>query len=143
MTGFVIDPRLANDSILLARGPLSQLRLMKAAVCTWFLLVPEVNEISEITQLSESEQFNLWKESQALSEWLLHTYPQCKLNIAAIGNVVSQLHVHHVVRYSDDPFWPAPIWGQKMERQHSIRDIEAIQKELSACSKFISVEADR
>ena len=139
MSDFVLDTRLATDSILLARGPLSQLRLMKAADCVWFLLVPEHNDVTEITQLSEGDQFNLWKESQALSEWLLHTYPQCKLNIAAIGNVVSQLHVHHVVRFPTDPFWPAPIWGQKMSRCHSEEQVEAIRSGLSDCSKFILV----
>ena len=139
MSDFVLDTRLANDSILLARGPLSQLRLMKAGDCVWFLLVPEHNDVTEITQLSEGDQFNLWKESQALSEWLLQYYPECKLNIAAIGNVVSQLHVHHVVRFPTDPFWPAPIWGQKMSRFHSEEQVEAIRSGLSDCSKFILV----
>lgn len=139
MSGFELDARLAQDSVLLARGPLSQLRLMKAADCTWFLLVPEQKGVTEITDLSETDQLNLWKESQALSEWLLQIYAGCKLNVAAIGNVVSQLHMHHVVRYPTDAFWPAPIWGQTMTRFHDDNDIEAIRSRLSECSKFILV----
>lgn len=78
----------------------------------WFILVPEVEGIAEIYQLDKQQQGLLIEESSFLAERLNELYKPDKLNIAAIGNLVPQLHVHHVVRYRTDKAWPAPVWGK-------------------------------
>lgn len=110
---FELHPQLAQDSLLLTDWPLSQVRVMNDSTYPWFILVPRVNHIREIIDLSEEDQQQLWHESAFLSEWLTAEYDPHKLNVAALGNVVAQLHMHHVARFEDDAAWPAPIWGQQ------------------------------
>jgi diadenosine tetraphosphate (Ap4A) HIT family hydrolase len=78
----------------------------------WLILVPMKNGIKEIIDLSEDEQQLLWQESAKISHILTALYSPDKLNVAALGNMVPQLHIHHVVRFTNDAAWPAPIWGQ-------------------------------
>jgi diadenosine tetraphosphate (Ap4A) HIT family hydrolase len=78
----------------------------------WFILVPQVAGISEIYQLSKSERNQLSEESSGLAKILAEAFKADKMNIAAIGNIVQQLHVHHIVRYQNDMAWPAPVWGK-------------------------------
>jgi diadenosine tetraphosphate (Ap4A) HIT family hydrolase len=78
----------------------------------WFILVPEKADIKEIYQLSKSERHTLTEESSYLAENMATLYKADKMNIAAIGNLVPQLHIHHIVRYQTDKAWPAPIWGK-------------------------------
>jgi len=109
---FVLHQQLNKDCALVGSFPLCQLLLMKDAQYPWFILVPQRNNISEIYQLSDADQQQLNRESIYLSKMLMDTYKGDKLNIAALGNVVPQLHIHHVVRYKNDISWPAPIWGR-------------------------------
>ena len=108
---FQLDPRLAQDCVLVSELPLCKLLLMNDASYPWLILVPRVSNIKEIMELSLGEQDQLWRESRWVSRCLQHTFRPDKLNIAAIGNVVSQLHVHHIARYQNDNAWPAPVWG--------------------------------
>lgn len=78
----------------------------------WFILVPEIAQIREIYQLSKDQRAQLQEESCFLSEQISQLFNADKMNIAAIGNLVPQLHIHHVVRYRNDKAWPAPIWGK-------------------------------
>ncbi len=112
MKAFALHPQLEADSLLLGHFPLCQLRLINDANFPWFLLVPQRADITEIYQLDKSEQQQLMRESVFLSEHLAEEFKPDKLNVAALGNQVPQLHVHHVVRYRNDPAWPAPIWGK-------------------------------
>ncbi len=111
-TEFQLHPQLAQDSIWLADWPLCQLRLSLDANYPWFLLIPRRNNILEIIDLTTEEQQQLWQESACLSRWLQQQFQGDKLNIAALGNMVPQLHLHHIVRFSTDPAWPAPVWGK-------------------------------
>ena len=79
----------------------------------WLILVPDRDAVTEIYQLSSFDQQQLWQESTHLSAHLMKQFRGDKLNVAAIGNIVSQLHLHHVVRYQNDATWPAPVWGKK------------------------------
>ncbi len=83
---------------------------MNDANYPWFILVPDRENITELHQLSEQDQQQLTRESSNFSRTLTHVFKPDKLNIAALGNVVPQLHVHHIVRYKADPAWPAPVW---------------------------------
>jgi len=106
-----IHPQLHQDCVVVGRFALCHLLLLKDANYPWFILVPDRNEISEIFQLSDQDQQQLIKESSLLAEVLADKFQADKINIAALGNVVPQLHIHHVVRYHNDIVWPAPIWG--------------------------------
>ena len=106
-----IHPQLQQDCTILGRFPLCHLLLMKDANYPWFILVPDRDGISEVYQLSVQDQQQLIKESSQLAEVLAVKFKADKMNIAALGNVVPQLHIHHVVRYRGDIAWPAPVWG--------------------------------
>jgi len=108
---FTLDARLQNDTIMLGQFGLSRLLLSKDKRYPWCILVPQVDNIQEAYQLSEDQQAQLQQESNALGKTLMALFEGDSLNVAALGNVVSQLHVHHVVRYKNDPTWPGPIWG--------------------------------
>lgn len=109
---FELHPRLAQDSIVIGRFSLSLLLLSKDANYPWCILVPEREDIVEIHHLCESEQLQLIRESCRLSEAMTSIFDAHKMNVAALGNVVRQLHLHHIARSVDDLAWPQPIWGR-------------------------------
>ena len=100
---FELHPRLAQDTLLIGDFPLSRLLLMNDANYPWFILVPRRAGIREIFQLDDADQIQLLKESSQLARVLFRIYEVDKLNVAALGNMVPQLHIHHIVRYSTDP----------------------------------------
>jgi diadenosine tetraphosphate (Ap4A) HIT family hydrolase len=108
---FELHPVLAADSWYLGDFPLSALLLSRDANYPWFILVPRVAGVEEIYQLDEEQRTQLLEESCLLAEVLQQVFQADKLNIAALGNVVPQLHLHHIVRYHDDAAWPRPVWG--------------------------------
>lgn len=108
---FLLHPRLESDAIYLGDLPLSRLLLMNDARYPWCILVPRREDLSEIYQLSGADQQQLWRESAILGEGMMEVFGGDKLNIAALGNLVPQLHLHHIVRYRDDTSWPGPVWG--------------------------------
>ena len=84
---------------------------MNDANYPWFILVPDRESITEIYQLDENDQQQLITESSRLSRILHTAFNADKINIGALGNIVPQLHIHHIARYKDDAAWPAPVWG--------------------------------
>ncbi|TDV62567.1 HIT domain-containing protein [Pseudomonas sp. LP_7_YM] len=109
---FVLDQRLVQDTVPVGDFPLCRLLLSNDAQYPWFILVPRKPDITEIFQLSDTEQLQLWKETTALSSTLEQVFVADKMNVAALGNVVSQLHMHVIVRHKHDVAWPAPVWGK-------------------------------
>ncbi len=109
---FELHPQLKRDCLELGRFILCRLLLMNERRYPWFILVPEREGISEIYQLSEADQILRLRESSSLARGLAEAFGADKMNVAAIGNLVPQLHVHHVVRYRGDPAWPAPVFGR-------------------------------
>jgi diadenosine tetraphosphate (Ap4A) HIT family hydrolase len=109
---FQLHPRLAEDSIVIGRFDLSLLLLSKDSNYPWCILVPQIEDVFEIHHLSESEQIQLIRESSRLSEVMTSLFDAHKMNVAALGNVVRQLHVHHIARFEEDIAWPHPIWGR-------------------------------
>ena len=109
---FVLDPRLRQDTIALGRFPLSLLLMMNDRTYPWLILVPQRTGIREIFELDPADQQQLLRESSHLAATLAAHFHPDKLNIATLGNIVPQLHLHHVVRYQCDPAWPAPVWGK-------------------------------
>ena len=123
---FQIHPTLQNDCITLGKLDLCHLLLMNDANYPWFILVPEREGISEIFQLDEVDQGQLLNESTCLAAHIHKVFHADKLNIAALGNVVPQLHIHHIVRYRDDACWPSPVWGERPAVPYSVGQVDAI-----------------
>lgn len=124
MTEFVLNERLEADCHTVVDWPLCRLLLMDDQRFPWLILVPRRADITECYQLAEHDQQQLWDESMRLGRWMMTQYQGHKLNVAALGNVVSQLHLHHVVRYTHDACWPAPIWGQGSVEVYSPEALE-------------------
>ena len=129
-TVFALDPRLQQDTLPIGDFPLCRLLLSNDSNYPWFILVPRRDDISEIFQLSVAEQQQLWQETTALAETLKDSFDADKLNIAALGNVVSQLHMHVIVRKRDDAAWPAPVWGKLPATPYTAEQIAAIRERL-------------
>jgi len=133
-TLFQLHPRLKQDCITIGRFDLCQLLMMNDSQYPWFILVPEKADIKEIYQLSKPERQLLTEESSYLAENMATLYNADKMNIAAIGNLVPQLHIHHVVRYQGDKAWPAPIWGKfavvPYTQQQITDNIDRVKKQL-------------
>jgi diadenosine tetraphosphate (Ap4A) HIT family hydrolase len=127
---FALDPRLAQDTVLLGDFPLCHLLLMNDAQYPWFILVPRREDVSELFQLDTSDQLSLWQETTALAEVLKDLFSADKLNVATLGNVVSQLHMHVIVRRRDDAAWPAPVWGKHPAQPYTAEQIAAIRDKL-------------
>ena len=115
---FSLHPRLQQDCLVLGRFDLCRALLMNESTYPWLILVPERPAIREIFELTDADQMQLIRESSRLAAHLQRAFDADKLNVAAIGNLVPQLHVHHVVRYRTDPAWPAPVWGHGPPRPY-------------------------
>ncbi|MBT9300940.1 MULTISPECIES: HIT domain-containing protein [Pseudomonas] len=109
---FALDPRLQNDTLPIGDFPLCRLLLSNDSNYPWLILVPRIAGISEVFQLDADDQSRLWRETTTLAQLLNDGFGADKMNIGALGNVVSQLHVHVIVRKRDDVAWPAPVWGK-------------------------------
>jgi len=118
---FTLHPGLKQDTLIVGDLPLCRLLLMNDASYPWFILVPRRTGIREIYELPQQDQRQLLHESSHLAQVLAQTFPADKLNIAALGNMVPQLHVHHIVRYRCDQAWPKPVWGLFPAKPYSDR----------------------
>ncbi|MBE7246414.1 MAG: HIT domain-containing protein [Actinomycetospora chiangmaiensis] len=108
---FTLDPRLAADTAEVGDLSLCRVLLMDDARFPWLILVPRRPDISEITDLSEDDAAALWHETRIATRVMQALAKPDKVNIAALGNIVAQLHVHVVGRFRSDPAWPGPVWG--------------------------------
>lgn len=108
---FALNAQLAADSVWITDLPLCQLRLMDDARFTWLLLVPRLADAREWFELEPAAQLQLHNESMLAATTLKRLFVCDKLNLASLGNVVAQLHVHVIARRHDDAMWPRPIWG--------------------------------
>ncbi|MBK3868028.1 HIT domain-containing protein [Pseudomonas stutzeri] len=127
---FVLDSRLEQDTSLIGDFPLCRLLLMNDAQYLWFILVPRREEVSELFQLDSADQQALWRETTALAEIVKDTFGADKMNVAALGNVVAQLHMHVIARRRDDAAWPAPVWGKQPAKPYAQEQVGAIRGKL-------------
>ncbi|EAR10512.1 HIT domain-containing protein [Reinekea blandensis] len=121
---FELDYRLENDCVDIGSLPLCRILLMKDANYPWIILVPQRENISEIFQLDLDSQEQLIWESSFVAERLMSAFDGDKMNIAALGNVVPQLHIHHVVRREDDAAWPNPVWGAVPPKAYQAAELD-------------------
>lgn len=129
---FELHPRLAQDAIVIGEFPLSILLLSRDANYPWCILVPKREDIFEIHHLEQDDQIQLVQESCLLAEVMTSLFDADKMNVAALGNVVRQLHVHHIARFTTDPAWPQPIWGKLPAKEYDADTLEKRIKRLQA-----------
>ena len=115
---FALDPRLAADTVPVGDLALSHVLLMDDARFPWLILVPRRAGASEITDLGETDAADLWGEIRIATGVMQALSRPDKVNVAALGNVVAQLHVHVVGRFRSDPAWPGPVWGHGERRPY-------------------------
>lgn len=108
---YELHPQLRKDTIAIGQFELSDVLLMNDERYPWVILVPRRVNVREIHQLAEQEQQKLLNESSFVSKAMTQLFSAHKMNVAALGNVVEQLHLHHVARFTSDAVWPKPVWG--------------------------------
>jgi diadenosine tetraphosphate (Ap4A) HIT family hydrolase len=139
MTTFVLHPQLEKDSEFVIELTLCSVRLINDVNYPWLILMPQIPNISDVIDLTDVQQQILWQESALVSQALKHLFTPDKLNVAALGNMVSQLHLHHIVRYKNDISWPKPIWGQVPAKSYSeqqrVQQIALIKTEIEIRNK--------
>ena len=111
LDAFKLDHRLANDSISIMKTSLCDFRLARDCRWPWLILVPQRVGITEIFELTPLDQVMLTFETEMAASALKTATNATKINIAAIGNIVRQLHVHVIARFEGDANWPGPVWG--------------------------------
>ena len=111
MNAWHLHPQLADDTTPVIELPLCEVRLMDDANHPWLVLVPRVADITEIIDLDPAQRTQLTTEVDAACRALKTLFKPDKLNVAALGNLVPQLHVHVIARYRNDIAWPRPVWG--------------------------------
>ncbi|MFA7430959.1 MAG: HIT family protein [Rhodospirillaceae bacterium] len=110
---FTLDPKLEADTIEVARWPLCRVLLMNDRTYPWLILVPQRADIIEMHHLEPEDRTRLIHEIALAARLLENATKAHKINIGALGNVVSQLHVHVIARFKEDPAWPKPVWGHQ------------------------------
>lgn len=128
MSQFVIHPQLLADCHRLGQFTFCDVLLHKNAVLPWFILVPQT-ELTDLLDLPDDQRRVAMNEAAAIAQLVKHRFGYVKINFAAIGNVVPQLHLHVVGRRPDDPCWPAPVWGNLTEsREYAVQRIAEIRE---------------
>lgn len=119
MTTFGLDPKLEADTLAITTLPLCVARLMNDRRFPWVVLVPARPNAAEIIDLDAADRSRLIEEVALVSTVLRDLFHPTKLNIGALGNVVTQLHLHVVARFASDDAWPGPVWGTPPQRYRS------------------------
>ena len=134
---FALDKRLGNSSVIVADWPLCTVLLKNDRRFPWLILVPKRADIREMHALEESDRQQVLKEICAASVAMEKVYKPEKMNVAALGNMVPQLHIHVIARFTDDAAWPNPIWGVGQEEPYSAEELEQtlskLKGELDVC----------
>ena len=116
---YELPPQLAADTHPLAALELCELRLMDDANYPWLVLVPRVADARELIDLDATQRYALTEEIDRAALLLRDAFRPHKLNVAALGNLVPQLHVHVIARFEHDPAWPSPVWGRVAARPYT------------------------
>lgn len=137
---FELHPQLLKDTLAVGDWPLSRVLLLNDAQYPWLVLVPRRAGLREIYELAEAEQLQLLRESSAAGRVLMQAFAGDKLNIGALGNLVPQLHVHHIVRRIGDPAWPGPVWGRHPPQPYgadaAAQRLQQLRTQLAAALPF-------
>ncbi|OCH12821.1 MULTISPECIES: HIT domain-containing protein [unclassified Aliivibrio] len=137
---FQLHSRLQQDCIVLGNLPLCQVLLIKEDIGPWLILVPRLEDLKEIHHMNAEQQHQFIKESSAVAQLLEDTFTPDKINIGALGNLVPQLHIHHIARFTHDIAWPGPVWGNTngviREQSEQTSLVYLLRDKLDALSGF-------
>lgn len=136
---FQLDPRLKNDCYQLAESERSIWLLLNNSHFPWFIIVPKTQE-SELYLLTQEQQLQVQLETNLLSEFVDNTFDCSKLNVACIGNVVKQMHIHIVGRSESDPCWPGVVWGTSAKQEYKSATVAEIQTKLQLFCQHKSIK---
>jgi diadenosine tetraphosphate (Ap4A) HIT family hydrolase len=136
---FELDPQLEADTFPVAITSLNRIVLMNDSRFPWLILVPERPDITEPFELKAEDQRTLMQESMIVGKSLKALFNAHKLNIAALGNQVSQLHIHHIARFLTDAAWPRPVWGAGAAEPY---EAEALRERVALLREVLSNELD-
>ena len=128
--GFVLDPRLEADSEPVLWLGLCELRMMNDRRWPWLLLVPQRPGAEEIHELTPLDQAMLTFEGNMVAQALINVTGCTKINTAALGNIVRQLHVHVIARTEGDEAWPGPVWGHGMREPYRREDLHRFREKI-------------
>jgi diadenosine tetraphosphate (Ap4A) HIT family hydrolase len=126
--GFILDQRLENDCFFIQDLKLSKLLLINNKLYPWFILVPRRSALKEIIDLQFSDQEILLEEINQIGKIIQNIYQPDKLNIANLGNMVSQLHIHIIARYKNDSTFPDPVWINKNKIPYENNEVIKIKR---------------
>ncbi|MGH1427579.1 MAG: HIT domain-containing protein [Arenicella sp.] len=118
-TEFSLHPQLEKDTLFVTDLHLSRVLLMNDSQFPWLILVPRRQNCVEIYDLPQEEINTLFHESLSIGKMLMQYFNGDKLNTGALGNLVPQLHLHHIVRFKNDIAWPSPVWGKQKPKAYS------------------------
>jgi diadenosine tetraphosphate (Ap4A) HIT family hydrolase len=140
MAGFNIDKRLEQDTFFVGSLPLSDILLHGNAFFPWFILLPRRNAVKEIIDLRGDDQLILLEEIKILSKFIKKNFLCQKLNVANLGNIVSQLHIHVIARHDQDVAWPKPVWGAVGAKKYKSNEVEKIKSDFGYYIKSKDLE---
>jgi len=132
MVGFALDARLEADSEPVMWLGLCELRLMNDRRWPWLLLVPQRAGIEELHDLTPLDQAMITFETNLVAQGLKKTTRCTKINSAALGNLVRQLHIHVIARSEGDPGWPGPVWGHGARQPYRPEDVHKFAAQIRA-----------
>ncbi|MBN2803939.1 MAG: HIT family protein [Deltaproteobacteria bacterium] len=138
---FLLDERLVSDCIFIKRIGRIQILLFNNSLLPWFILVPET-DVKELYLLDAELRKNLLALQDDFSRFIMEKFTCDKLNIAAIGNIVSQMHIHIVGRYKDDYAWPGVVWGVSKSKPYEEKEVVNIKNDLFSYFELLSIKND-
>ncbi len=129
---FQLHPQLAEDTFLIMTLPLSKVLLMNDSRFPWIILVPEKPDLVDLHDLKHDDYNTLTREIRGASKAMAALFKADKMNVATLGNMVPQLHIHIIARYRNDAAWPAPIWGKGKAEPYEASAAEARIRDIRA-----------
>lgn len=136
---FELHPQLAKDTTVIGHFPLSVALLHKDRAVPWIILVPKRAQLKELHHLPMQDQQQFLLESQAVSQALEALFQPEKLNLGSLGNMVPQLHIHHIARFQDDEAWPGPVWGNTSGEFRNDEEQQALVTRIQGVLSFSSI----
>ncbi|MCW9015154.1 MAG: HIT domain-containing protein [Gammaproteobacteria bacterium] len=129
MENFKLDEQLKKDCLVLGKLPFSYLLLLNNSLAPWFILVPETEQ-TELYKMHSEDQHKLLEEINLISSFVQEEFNISKINVATIGNIVRQMHVHIVGRHEQDYCWPGVVWGNEQKQAYQDCEINTIVKDM-------------
>ncbi len=135
---FILDSKLDNDAIEVAELTLCKVLLMNNSLFPWLILVPKINNVVELFDLDAENRRILVEETSQIAGMLKNITSADKINIATLGNIVAQMHIHIIARHKNDAAWPNPVWGAETV-EYSKPDLDKMVESISSQIEKISI----